>query len=679
MGVNMLFIFALATAGLVPVAGTATESFTSANPIRRVVKMLEALKVKVAAEGEEEKKVFDAFICNCKSEKAALSESIAAAMAKIEELQSSIKTAASQKERFVADLAQHSADRDAARKTMAEASNVRAKESAQFATNEQDLKTNIAATAKAIAALAAGTGGSFLQSDSVKVVRSVVAADRNMIEATRKEVMAFLSGSYTPQSGEISGILKQLQDDMEKNLGEVQAAEAAALKEHAELTAAKQKEEYALTDIIEKQTEQKGELAVHIVQMKGDLEDTTESLAENRKFLTDLTKDCAFKAEQYELRVKTRAEELVALTETLEILSGDDALDLFKKTLATPVESFLQLGGASSKTLRAHALNVVRQAQHGRHAAVGLDFLALALQGKQKGFNEVLAMVDEMVVLLASDQTTDDKKKEQCDKNLADAADEMKGLGRSKFDLQAIIERAEYSRDSTIANIKALQKGIQELDASVAEASAIRKEEHAEYIDLMASNTAAKELIRAAKNRMNKFYSSRLHIEAKKVERTSQQRISESSLAFMQIEREEQPANGGYQKQHEGSNGVIAMMDLLIADLDKEMTEAKADEESAQQLYEKLLKDAQEKRARDLASIANLQSTNAALEGELHNHGEALRALNTNIAAAAEHTGALHSECDWLVQHYVERKEARGTESDALSRAKAVLSGADYA
>merc|ERR1719152_1095689 len=51
---------------------------------------------------------------------------------------------------------------------------------------------------------------------------------------------------------------------------------------------------------------------------------------------------------------------------------------------------------------------------------------------------------------------------------------------------------------------------------------------------------------------------------------------------------------GAYAKKSEETNGVMAMIDLLVKDLDKEMTEATAEEKDAQGDYEALMKDAQE-------------------------------------------------------------------------------------
>lgn len=38
----------------------------------------------------------------------------------------------------------------------------------------------------------------------------------------------------------------------------------------------------------------------------------------------------------------------------------------------------------------------------------------------------------------------------------------------------------------------------------------------------------------------------------------------------------------------------------------------------------------------------------------------------------------IHLDCDWLLQNFDVRKEARSGEVEALKKAKAVLSGADY-
>merc|ERR1719359_2344907 len=107
--------------------------------------------------------------------------------------------------------------------------------------------------------------------------------------------------------------------------------------------AAKEAEVAAATKAIEEKLGRAGETAVEIVILKNDLEDTSEQLAEDTKFLADLEKNCATKKKEYEVRVKTRAEEMVALADTIKMLNDDDALELFKKTLpSAAASSFIQ-------------------------------------------------------------------------------------------------------------------------------------------------------------------------------------------------------------------------------------------------------------------------------------------------------------------------------------------------
>merc|ERR1719487_726785 len=123
---------------------------------------------------------------------------------------------------------------------------------------------------------------------------------------------------------------------MESDLAEATAAEEEAIKTYKALMEAKTKEVEAATKAIEAKLARIAELGVEIVQMKEDMDDTEKALMEDKKFLEDLEKNCAEKEADWELRSKTRAEEILAISETIKILNDDDALDLFKKTLPSP-------------------------------------------------------------------------------------------------------------------------------------------------------------------------------------------------------------------------------------------------------------------------------------------------------------------------------------------------------
>jgi hypothetical protein len=57
--------------------------------------------------------------------------------------------------------------------------------------------------------------------------------------------------------------------------------------------------------------------------MQEDLSDTQAALLEDQKFLSELEKNCANKEAEW----NERAEELVALADTIKVLNDDDALE----------------------------------------------------------------------------------------------------------------------------------------------------------------------------------------------------------------------------------------------------------------------------------------------------------------------------------------------------------------
>mmetsp|Transcript_88866 Transcript_88866/g.251408 ORF Transcript_88866/g.251408 Transcript_88866/m.251408 type:complete len:135 (+) Transcript_88866:1040-1444(+) len=120
------------------------------------------------------------------------------------------------------------------------------------------------------------------------------------------------------------------------------------------------------------------------------------------------------------------------------------------------------------------------------------------------------------------------------------------------------------------------------------------------------------------------------------------------------------------------------MIDVLVGDLDKEMTEATVSEKDAQADYETLMADAGDKRAADSKAVTEKSAAKAQGEEALLAEEDNKKGLGVQLMETTQVIANLHSECDWLLQYFDVRKEARAEEIDALVKAKAVLSGADY-
>merc|ERR1719476_1037870 len=129
---------------------------------------------------------------------------------------------------------------------MAEATAIREKEAAAYAAEKAAADKDIAAVAKAVAALEKGMAGAFLQTDAAQILRGIASSKKDaLMDDDRQELMAFLSNTqgtdYAPQSGQITGILKTMGDEMAAGLAEATKAEEAAIAIYEKLMAAKKK------------------------------------------------------------------------------------------------------------------------------------------------------------------------------------------------------------------------------------------------------------------------------------------------------------------------------------------------------------------------------------------------------------------------------------------------------
>jgi len=452
-------------------------------------------------------------------------------------------------------------------------------------------------------------------------------------------------------------------DTMKSSLDTATSDENGSLQAFNGLVSAKTKEINALTKSIESKTSRIGEAGVELVTQKEDLDDTTKSLIEDEAFLKDLSKSCATKEDEWAVRQKLRAEELLALADTVKLLNDDDALEMFKKTL--PSASLLQLK-TNGQATKQRALAALQQADQGDFR---INLISMALKGKKVSFEKVLKMIDGMVTLLGQEQRDDNDKKEYCERSIDTTEDSLKGLELTVSDLKKSI--ADYKeRTATLADeIKALGDGIKALDKQVAEATEERKEEHEQNVETMANNNAAKEIIGMAKNRMNKFYNPKLYVAPKKDVALDQNGVAPPPPP---------ETFGAYAKKGEESNGCIAMLDTMVADLDKEITEVDTEEKENQAEYEQMISDSAAKRANDAKSIEDKEGAKADLEATLVAAKEEKTSKMKEAMATAKYLSNLHGECDWLLTNFGTRKEARAAEIDSLTKAKAVLSGADF-
>merc|ERR1719316_1347967 len=453
----------------------------------------------------------------------------------------------------------------------------------------------------------------------MKVVKAATSVD----EYEKSEIMGLLQGKqnpfgdYSAASGEIVGMLKAMKDEMDKDLNGAIGDEEAAAKGFEELAAAKKDEIAAASEAIESKTVRSGDLAVSVTTTADDIEDTTAEMKETEAFVANLASQCALKKKEWAARQKMRAEEISAISEAIKVLNDDDALDLFKKTLALSQTSkymgFVQKTSSSSRQLRAR--NVISSLMKGSPHRAELALIQFGLKAKAVDFSKILAMIDGMVKVLGEEQKDDDTQKAYCDKEFETTSKEKADIEKAIETSTAAIEEMTEESATLADEIASLQKEVKALDKAVAEATEQRKEEHAEFITFQTENGAALQLIEKAKNKLFKFYRPNQYKEAPTKELTEEEKILAASgrsdmiataapemiagtsiAAFAQVHQHTAAAPppppatwDAYQKKEGKSNGVMALMDMLMKELQDGITESEHEEETAQKDYERLM------------------------------------------------------------------------------------------
>merc|ERR1719388_28067 len=255
--------------------------------------------------------------------------------------------------------------------------------------------------------------------------------------------------------------------------------------------------------------------------------------------------------------------------------------------------------------------------------------------------------------------------------------------------VEASIAEKSDAIEALAEQIATLEQDIKDLDKSVAQATEQRKEEHEDFQESQQLNEAAVGLVGKAKNRLQKFYNPTMYKAPPKKEMSMEEKIMANG--FVQIRahaRDEEDSDvappvapdmpsGEYQKS-EKSAGVIGLMDMMVKEIETDMKDATYEEKTSQSDYAKLMSESEETRAANSKGITTKNAAKATLEGKLEAEKSVLSDTNEDLNLIATTLSDLHAQCDFLLQNYDLRKEARTNEIESLKNAKAILSGANF-
>merc|ERR1719297_778639 len=310
--------------------------------------------------------------------------------------------------------------------------------------------------------------------------------------------------SYNSRSGSIFGILQEMQEEFERDLGEAQAKDLAAEEAFQKLKAAKLSEIKEATKQKKAKDKQLADLQYKASKAKENKEKAEAAVDADQKFMLTLEKDCKEEEIAYQERVKVRTQEIIALSETLKILTDDDARELYDETM-----SFLQMD--ASQTSRARALQ--RSVQHIAEVARkngNTALAALAVRMQLDAFTKVKEMMDKMLAELLKQQQAEYEKNEKCKKDIDVTEDSIKEGEHVKADLGEKHQMLTDTISTLKTEIEELKADVKAMEISLKEAGEERKAANELFQVSVSDQRAVINILNKANKRLQDFYSASL-------------------------------------------------------------------------------------------------------------------------------------------------------------------------
>jgi len=485
-----------------------------------------------------------------------------------------------------------------------------------------------------------------------------ITSDEEAGKASQKGSGGAAAGakSYNSKSGGILGLLNGQKDNFAKNLASATKEEAAALAAFDKLAGAKNGEIAAATQQTDEKSVELADLMDKAAQAKEDIEATTNTLGADQSLLAEATKSCANEDALYAKRTNTRNEEVKALAETLDILTGDEARSLFDKTI-----NFLQISTERAAMQEKAKTRVMQSILLMAKKHKNWQLASLAVRVKLDAFTKVKKAMDTMLAELATQQKNEYAKWESCKKDIDTNEDKIWNAKVEKRDLGAKHKDLVNTLATVNRDIDDLKTEVAGAMVSLKQAGEERKAQNQLFQTTVQDQRAMVTILNMALARLKKFYGfAQVHMHANPPPLPSG------------------PEAVGY-KKNGASTGVVGLLSMIIADAGRTDAEMQADEQQAQKDYADNVAATTASIEAGRAGITEREEQAAKAEGEKSETEEAQLGNQAALDKLAELLNGIHNQCDYVIKYFDIRQKSRAEEMDSIEEAKAILSGANFA
>jgi hypothetical protein len=391
------------------------------------------------------------------------------------------------------------------------------------------------------------------------------------------------------------------------------------------------------------------------------------------RFIKQTKDSLAEKTRQWGERKKFRMNEIAAMNEAIAILHNDDARDLMRRSFKSQGYSFVQVGLSSHSARASRAAQLLRQTAR---SAKDVTLIALAAQVDKatpltdnSPFAAVIGAINNMISLLQREEETDLGQKEECEKyrmeDTRDAIVKAREMDENTETINALLADIEELKKEIVVTIAKIAQTRQELK----DATELRTAENTEWVANNKDDAEAYTTIQTGLAVLEKFYKDNM-----------------LTPALVQVPGEAPPPPpptwdtvDDYSKQGEfGRKSIIAILEMIMEDVQKDQAQAKAEEDKAEFDYQAFKLESKGLIQQLLKKKVGLVQTKGGKEGEVAGQKKARGASKKELDGFMAKIADANPGCDYITINYPVKLRNRQIELDGLTKAKAILVGGTF-
>jgi len=650
------------------------------SPVQKVIQLLDELKGKVSADLANEAKQAEENKGWCEGRQNEKQDAITSSKRDVADLQATIEDSTATIGSLTSTIDELTNSISKSEAELQGATELRQKARSDFNAAEKELVDTVDSLERATSVLKKNLG--LLQSGKIsKVMGMMTAGLQKVVEASwvnshQKQVLQSLlqaqagdedsqpQASVEAYSSQSSGIIDTIADMQ----GKAEESLSSARKDEMEAQHAYEMVKQGLEDEIavgKKQlseaTLQRSEKQEELSSAQKGLTEAQQTLAADEEYLAELDQFSANKAASWAERQKQAKEEMAAIEMATETLSSG------VKVLLQTSSRVVSKVALSSAGVRDQVAGVLKRLAKEFHS---YGLMQASYSAKSDPFGKIRGLVEGMIDKLEKQAAEEADSKAFCDEERSKSKAKQGDL-TGKLDKNAArIQKAEAGKATLAEEIHQLEAEIAEIDAGQAEATQMRQDEHAEYLQASKDYKESADAVAKAIQQLSDYYNSASgtkHVEFEGLQ------TSPSFLQLRTATRMSNPKFGG--PSTDVGTTIISMLEIAESDFTRLLAESEAEESSAEDEYNKLTQENKIGKTTKQGAAKGKSQEAKQLEVALDNYKDDRQTTSGELDAVLGYLDKLKPQCETKVMSYGEKKARREKELAGLEEAMTILSG----